>query len=71
MSGGRPTSAEGACATAVHHAPGARPVSHGERAIDAPGGPCLHRTMPGARTLTRRRCVDLLRVAAAMCPVCR
>ncbi|MEW1602792.1 putative leader peptide [Streptomyces sp. NPDC093808] len=36
-------------------------------ALTPPNGACLHLAMPPLEPLTRRRAVDLVRVAAALC----
>lgn len=43
-------------------------VSDGGSPLTPPSHPCLHRRMP-RQSLTCRRCVDLVRVAAALCCV--
>jgi hypothetical protein len=44
------------------------PTALYSKVVDTLRIPCLHAVMPPLEPLTRRRAVDLVRVAAALCP---
>jgi hypothetical protein len=54
-------------ASPVNHPPRAAVPGGRERLVDTFRSACLHPAMPLSQSLTRRRAVDLVRVAAALC----